>query len=209
VGRAEIREEIRKRVHKRIFISLEEWREIAREHFEGYYGRRARLAVSEMNRIAGRVMEAAAEAFCIRLLPFELPAFPPPAFHGQADLADPVPVLDPEEWMIPLLSRFWPRAWVLRRALRREKDSIGRLLTRSLYKVDEGYILWLDEATRRLTEALRDRLEGLRQEILDALAQGRREREDGEAAVALRLASLDGQQGALGDLLRLYSPAER
>jgi hypothetical protein len=55
----------------------------------------------------------------------------------------------------------------------------------------------LDKATRSLAEEMQQRLEGLQKEILDAVAKGRRERDEGETAIADRLRALDNQQGIL------------
>ena len=76
-------------------------------------------------------------------------------------------------------------------------------LQRNLYDVDQTLVGWLDKLATGLDAALRARLDAARQEVLDAVAAGRRRRERGEMAVKERMEELDRQHA---DLLEALAP---
>ena len=197
IPRNRLRKEILGRARQLTRECAEKWKDTVKGHFEEFYGRRVDLAVSETNRIIGRVYEASANAFNISLSHFEIHKITIETKRDNYDFTEPVMALDISDWLIPLANAVLPGNIILRSNYHRTKKLVADWLTQNLYQVDEQHTNWLDKATRLLAEEMQQRLDGLQKEILDAVAKGRRERDAGETAIADRLKVIDNQQALL------------
>ena len=200
--RSSLRKEIINHTRGLAGIYAGEWQELSRKHFEEYYHRRVELATSETNRIIERVCEATVEAFNISISHFEISAIKAGSKNFHGNYVEPVMALDISGWLIPPMDLIMPRRFIIWHSLRHAQELLTDWLTQHLYQIDEYYTEWLDGATRSLTEAMQMRLDDLRKEILDAVAEGRSERAMGESKVAERLKVLDDQQNLLTESLK-------
>lgn len=159
-------------------------------------------ASERANALIDRVAHAAA-AFDIPVARFEPEVLdldaPPPVFEFFADVI----FLDPRAAGIAVRDTLSSRRAVARRAAARAAAVADGWLQRNLSDVDQTLIGWLDKLATGLDAALRARLDAARQEVLDAVAAGRRRRERGEMAVKERVEELDRQRA---DLLEALAP---
>ncbi|HQT94511.1 MAG: hypothetical protein B7Z61_04030 [Acidobacteria bacterium 37-71-11] len=160
-------------------------------------------ASERANALIDRVAHAAAAAFDIPVARFEPEVLdldaPPPVFEFFEDVI----FLDPRAVVVALSDTLSFRRAVARRAAARAAAAADGWLQRNLYDVDQTLVGWLDKLATGLDAALRARLDAARQEVLDAVAAGRRRRERGEMAVKERMEELDRQRA---DLLEALAP---
>ncbi len=160
-------------------------------------------ASERANALIDRVAHAAAAAFDIPVARFEPEVLdldaPPPVFEFFEDVI----FLDPRAAVIAARDTLSSRRAVARRAASRGAAVADGCLQRNLSDVDQTLVGWLDKLATGLDAALRARLDAARQEVLDAVAAGRRRRERGEMAVKERVEELDRQRA---DLLEALAP---
>ena len=109
--------------------------------------------------------------------------------------------LDPQVVVVPLADALSGRGAVIKRAAARAARLADEWLQRNLYEVDQTMAHWLDTLARRCEEAMRERLDAVRREVIDAVAAGRRRREQGEAAVKQQMGGLDRQRSLVAQAL--------
>ena len=160
-------------------------------------------ASERANALIDRVAHAAAAAFDIPVARFEPEVLdldaPPPVFEFFEDVI----FLDPRAAVIAVRDTLSSRRAVARRAAARAAAAADGWLRRNLSDVDQTLVGWLDKLATGLDAAVRARLDAARQEVLDAVAAGRRRRERGEMAVKERVEELDRQRA---DLLEALAP---
>jgi GTP-binding protein EngB required for normal cell division len=158
-----------------------------RENWRGRIG-------EEANRLVERVAAATSTAFGTPVARFEPEAVAVEAAPAVFEFFEGMLFLDPAAIAVPLGHAFLSRRVVVRRAAARAGRLVREWLERNLNEVDQRLVGWLDELTRQLDHALRARLDGVRHEVLDSVAAGRRRREEGEAAIATELAEVQRQR---------------
>jgi predicted GTPase len=181
--------------------SVERWLALTREHFAGQAGALAGRVDAEVNRLVGRVSEAASSCFGIQVERFELKGLLVPQEEIPFDFVETKLALDINDWLIPVLDLFSPRNLTIRRAARRAGNLAREWLARNLYQIDEHLLDWTDRLVRQLFAAMDQRLEALSQEVLAAVETGRRSRQEGETAIAAKLALLHQQRNLLESAL--------
>jgi hypothetical protein len=182
--------------HERAAAEMRRWR-------ESWTARASERA----NALIDRVAHGAAAAFEIPVARFEPEVLdldaPPPVFEFFADVI----FLDPRAIVVAVRDALSSRPAVARRAAARAAVAADGWLRRNLYDVDQTLVGWLDKLATGLDAALRARLDAARQEVLDAVAAGRRRREHGEMAVKERVEELDRQRTVVLDALAPLSVA--
>jgi hypothetical protein len=164
-------------------------------------------ASERANTLIDRVAHAAAAAFDIPVARFEPEVLdldaPPPVFEFFEDVI----FLDPRAAVIAVRDALSSRRAVARRAAARAAAAADGWLQRNLSEADQTLVGWLDKLATGLDAALRARLDAARQEVLDAVAAGRRRRERGEMAVKERVEELNRQRTVVLDALAPLSVA--
>jgi len=146
------------------------------------------------NRLIDRVAEAASDAFGIPVARFEPEILEVDVRPAAFEFYEHVLFLDPQALLGPLVDVLSGRDAVARRAAARAARLADEWLQRNLYEVDQTMIHWLDTLSRQFEEAMRARLDTVQREVIEAVAAGRRRREQGEAAVKRQLDELDRQR---------------
>jgi GTP-binding protein EngB required for normal cell division len=164
------------------------------EEFNRHRAEQIERVGAETNRLIDRTAQAAARAFDIPVARFEPEVLTIDPQAMVFEFIEPVRALDAEAWVIPILDTFSPRRAVVQRASGRSEVLAREWLRTNLYEIDKHLIDWIDALTRQLETGMRSRLDGMRQEVLDAVESGRRRRQEGEAAVKHQLDQLCRQR---------------
>ena len=183
------------------------WHERAAAEMQRRRGSWTAQASERANALIDRVAHAAAAAFDIPVARFEPEVLdldaPPPVFEFFADVI----FLDPRAAVVAVRDTLSSRRAVARRAAARAAAAADGWLQRNLSEADQTLVGWLDKLATGLDAALRARLDAARQEVLDAVAAGRRRRERGEMAVKERVEELNRQRTVVLDALAPLSVA--
>jgi GTP-binding protein EngB required for normal cell division len=182
---------------EQILNFLELWSAQAAEWLAQNYQPQADNVARETNRLMERVADAAGEAFGIPIAKLEVPQ---PAVNlkqipfefWEASLA-----LDYNDWLMPVWAFFATREDMAQAAEKKSAGAIDNWLLTNLNRVDEYLINWIDAGTRGLLNTMRERLEGMKQEIMAAVDSAKKRRGDGQRAVSQRLQVLSEQRRRL------------
>jgi GTP-binding protein EngB required for normal cell division len=202
VGKRKIREAISGFAREEIALFLEHWRGYVGRWVEDRYHSKEERVKDETNRLLARVADAAIESFGIELVPFETKLLKLDLGKISSDLSSAALALDPEDWIIPVLVIFLPRPLVIKMSLRRAKEQMEEWLQRNIYQIDEKVTEWLDEATRQLFNSMQSQFETMRQEVMNALVAGKKQKETGVSAIADRLAELKREEQMLSTITK-------
>ncbi len=189
---------------------VDAWHERANAEMRQLRERWTSTATEAANRLIGRVAAAAAEAFDIPVAAFEPELLELEARPLTFEFFEHVIFLDPRAVVIPVADALSSRRAVVARAAAAAVKLADDWVRRNFYEVDQALVRWLDALAQTLDAEVRARLDGVRQEVLDAVAAGRRRRAEGEMAVRLQVEAVDRQRalvtGALTPLRRRRDP---
>ncbi len=171
--------------------------------FEQFKARRREVVEREAASLVERVSKAASKAFGMTIASFD--AQPPEVDldAGVFEFVTPTLALDLSAWLVPMVDALLPRALVTRRVAASARSLAADWLRQNLYEVDRHLTDWLDVLRQSLEAQLRERLDALRDEVLEAVEQGRRAQEQGQLAVRDALARLASQRQRLTQALDL------
>jgi hypothetical protein len=186
---------------------VDEWHERARAELARR--REAWLArtMEETGRLLARVADAASAAFGTPVARFEPEAITVEDEPIAFEFFEGVLFLDPAAITVPLVDALLPRRAVLGRAATRASRLVREWLERNLNEVDQRLVARLDALAKQLDVALRARLDGVRQEVLDAVETGRRRRQEGEVAIRAELDALAHQRKRVFAAIASLEPA--
>ena len=188
-------------------IRVDRWHKLGTDEFQRLRRHHIQQVSDETNRLIDRVASAAADAFGIPVVRFELGGIALPTRAMTFEFHEPSMALDINTWLTPILDLVSTRKALIRRACRHTQGLVVEWLQRNLYEVDRHLVDWIDALVKELESAMRSRLNSMRREVFDAIQEGRRRREAGEEAVKDQLAAIEKQRRKIADaLLSLPSP---
>ncbi len=196
-SRAAMRRTAAEITRKLVAEGVEAWRGEAVAAFDQHRTHKLTRATSEANRLIARVAAAAAEAFGTEVEEFEPEPLDVESPTGVFEFVEAAAALDASAWLVPLTDAFLVRPAVTARAASRARRTAREWFRRNLYEVDRHLTDGLDLITRHVDAEVRRRLEALRDEVLVAVEEGRRTREEGLRAVEKALARLAAQRERL------------
>jgi GTP-binding protein EngB required for normal cell division len=174
--------------------SVAAWLAKASEETRGLLKDRTDRITAETRRLAERVEQAAAECFNVPLAAYGIRC-PKPDFERIIfDFVRPTSALDPQDWLYPALETLLPRPLATALAMRRARHLVRDWLRYNLHAIEARRVDVLDGATRLLQQDMMKALHHLESMILETIKAGVAKRDEGERAVAARLAELDRQQ---------------
>lgn len=193
-GRGERRRLVQPLAERLVKESVAAWLAKVSEETRSLLKDRTDRISAETRRLAERVEQAAAECFNVPLATYGIKCPKPDFDRIIFDFVRPTSALDPQDWLYPALETLLPRPLATALAMRRARHLVRDWLRFNLHAIEARRVDVLDGATRLLQQDMMMALHHLESMILETINAGVAKRDQGERAVAARLAELDRQR---------------